>query len=109
MVLVLGFGVLLTISQGRHNSLFSWLCLPLLVAGVLLSLTGASPWWHGASFCAFLLAGRLWGNFWLDTHELRTGPILDDFAWIVLIIGIYSLLVNGLRARRVRTAVEKSL
>ena len=109
MFFVLLFGAFTTISAARHSTLTSWLCLLLLVLGVLVSLRGDTPWWHGASFCAFFFAGRLTGNSWLGSHQLRSGPILDDLASIFLVIGIYSFVVNALKARRIRVAKPKSL
>jgi hypothetical protein len=108
MVLVLGFGVFLTVSAERHDTFLSLLCLPLLVLGVLLSLRSDPPWWHGASFCLSLFAGRLLGNLWLNAHQSRSGSILDGFAWIVLIIGIYSFIVHALKAQRARATGQKS-
>lgn len=109
MALVLGFGIFLTVSVARHDAFLSWLCLPILVLGVLLNLRSDPPWWSGASFCTFLFAGRLLGNLWLNAHQSRSGSVLDDFAWIILIIGIYSFIVHGLKARRSRVKEQTSL
>jgi hypothetical protein len=108
MVMVVAFGAFLTVSWARHDTFLAWLCLPLLVLGVLLNLRSDPPWWYGASFSASIVVGRLLGNLWLNTHQLRSGSVLDDFAWIFLIIGVYSFIGNFFKARRTRAKAQIS-
>jgi len=103
MVLVFSFAVMMTISSAQHNPILSGLCLVPLVLGCLLSLRSDPPWWHGASFCAAFVAGRLLANMWLLNHQPSSASLFDDIIWVALVIGLYSLIVNGLKARRNRS------
>jgi len=109
MVLVLAFGAFLTVSSAHHDARLSWLCLLLLLLGILLGLRSDPPWWYGASFCTSLFFGRIFGNSWLNVHQLRSGSILDDLAWLLLIVGIYSFIVHAFKARRARAKRQKTL
>jgi apolipoprotein N-acyltransferase len=87
LVLAFCFSSFLAISQGKHDNLLWWLSLALIIPGVWL-MRSNPPWWHGGSFFASMVAGHLFGNSWLGVHALRSGSIMDDFAWIFLVLAI---------------------
>jgi hypothetical protein len=109
--LVFGFATFLAVAEARHDTFLWWLSAALAGMGLLLNLRGSDksgqapwtvadlPWWRGASFCTAMFAGRVFGNWWLNTRLQRSGSVLDDFAWIFLILGIYSLGKNILKLR----------
>jgi hypothetical protein len=96
-----GFGALLTIGDFRRDQSIRWVSLALLVVGFLLEIRADSSWWRQTAFFASILLGRLVANWWLS-HGLRSGSIFDDFAWVFLLLTIYSLINDGRRSSRVR-------